>query len=901
MATPLYKYLKNSGTTTYVFPGAQEDVNASQQNANYKLTFSKVVFLNIPRQDVANSILDIESSFEQTGSSSIPSTKPSYQGYGDDLVESLRNYVANYETTIRETRLNVSEYFYDNTNLKTVTEKIFWKWCRKVNILDLEPAKPVEDYFDNLTDFVNSSAPGGSLDYFQEYLWKERETGDLNLISVTDNGPDTTLTYSSQTNYKVGDRVKITGTGDIAIDYDEVTDSPYHTVTNVSTTTTLNDTIIVSTTGATTTTFTSPLPISNLDYQELIKYIGEVQSVQNVQSSRRNYTQALAVMPEHEGRTPTKLFRINSDKNYSPGLIYPILPVQKQAEIVGGELFSNPIITNPENYPGDHYGQFDNSDFTYRNSAGDSLRKSGAYYGISDGVNNVTPSLAFPDFNGELIDGLNLDFNREHYAKMNIPSQEANNFNEFNSLRLNDTNPEDFEFNAILWYYDVEDTTVEEGNVYSNLYGIQFLGNPNDEPVPYVDLVYKPRIPVYKKLTTTDTQDGTSYNFAINLDILIDNDNLNVVYDENDVYSIFSFDLYNEAMRRIAETNDSFLNIISEFNTIRTQHSNLLSLIYSQTSLDSINIRLQNLEELLQLYSTLQIGESDSIVPVVDNAVSPPLVRLNSVDPIYGNILQQNTSSMFNASGGTIIPYNVTKITGKTLGIVINNDDQNIPVTPLPSNLKVLISSDLDFKQRLDFYLTPKSATLNKKLDIYINYFDENTNSTSEELLLNNIELPVDLYPTLDENRSKTWNNFTNLKPTDLMLQKVSTDYFLEIFFDRKIFFNVDEIIVLNDFIINTTNGAITTFSDLEETNISGQYVVKAVDLINNSIRIDLTNNSNIENLEANVGSGVSIYNRFISSGDIMLNRGKKISITRIDSTNTSTLINRYLIENKYM
>jgi hypothetical protein len=715
MSTPLYKYLKAAGTTKYVFPGAQEDINSSQQNPNYKITFDKVVFLNIPRQDVANSILDFENAFEQSPSSQIPSTKPSYQGYGDEIVESLRNYVANHETTLRETRVNQNQFFYDNNLLKTTSEKIFWKWCKKLNIIDFEPALPAEDYFDNLTEFENQNGPGGNTDYFREYLWKEREVLDLNLLSAADNGPDATIVYTSQTNYKVGDFIKITGTGDPALDYDEVTDSPYHEVTSVLTTTTLNDTVIIATTGVVTTTYTSPLPVSNLNYHTLIQYIGEVQAVQNVQSAHRNYTQALAFMPEHEGATPTKLFRIHSDKNYRPGLIYPILPIQKQPEIVGAENFNNPLITNPENYPGDHYGQFDSADFTYRTNSGDDLRRSGDYYGISSGVTNVSPTLAYPDFDGSNLDGMNLDFDPMHYSKMNIPGTEADNFNEFNGLRINNLPPQDFEFNAILWYYTVEDTTIEDGIVDRNLYGLEILDNPNNEPVPYVDAVYKPRIPTYKKLTTTEEQDGTSYQFTLNLDILIDNDNLEVTYDPDIIYDIYSFDLYNEAMRRLAETNDQFLQIIAEFSELRLEHQNLLSLIYSQTDIDQINLRLQNLEDLLQIYSTLQIGESDSIVPVIDNSVSPPLVRLNSVDPQYGQIIQQNTSSMFNGSNGTIIQYNVTKPQGKNFAVIINNDDQNIPVTALPSNLKILMSDDLDYKQRVDFYFLPSEATLNKK------------------------------------------------------------------------------------------------------------------------------------------------------------------------------------------
>jgi predicted HTH transcriptional regulator len=39
---------------------------------------------------------------------------------------------------------------------------------------------------------------------------------------------------------------------------------------------------------------------------------------------------------------------------------------------------------------------------------------------------------------------------------MNVVGKEITNFDQFNALVVNSTPPDDFEFNAILWYYDVE-------------------------------------------------------------------------------------------------------------------------------------------------------------------------------------------------------------------------------------------------------------------------------------------------------------------------------------------------------------------------------------------------------------------------------------------------------------
>ena len=51
MVCPLYKSLKENGTSFYAFPGAAEDISAAYQNSNYKMYFSKYVLLNLPKQN----------------------------------------------------------------------------------------------------------------------------------------------------------------------------------------------------------------------------------------------------------------------------------------------------------------------------------------------------------------------------------------------------------------------------------------------------------------------------------------------------------------------------------------------------------------------------------------------------------------------------------------------------------------------------------------------------------------------------------------------------------------------------------------------------------------------------------------------------------------------------------
>ena len=51
MATPLYKYMKDRGTSFFAFPSAAEDLNLAFKNPNYKINFTKFVCLNFPEQE----------------------------------------------------------------------------------------------------------------------------------------------------------------------------------------------------------------------------------------------------------------------------------------------------------------------------------------------------------------------------------------------------------------------------------------------------------------------------------------------------------------------------------------------------------------------------------------------------------------------------------------------------------------------------------------------------------------------------------------------------------------------------------------------------------------------------------------------------------------------------------
>jgi len=881
---PLYKKLKDSGTTFYAFPGVAEDLSATYQNENYTMNFSKFLLLNIPEQvlnsgGTANNPLkmDFENSFVRSSLTVAPS-------FSEQLVESLRNYVANHEVVIKETKTGDNEYFYDNNQLSTNTEKIFWKWCKKLNILDLELATPQDEYFDNLDIFSSNNINDDT--YFPEFLWKERETNAYRFSSVyeTDslsNSGNIEVQYSGTTNLTVGDTVyfeKISNTNlsflnGLRLDILEVIPAGatqgQRLVFNYGIGGTYSGGFESESSG-----------VSNLVYDRLVVYVGEITAVNSVQEANRSYTEVYAHIGDHLGQTPDILFRTISDVNYSPNLEFPLLPSQYQPEILGAENFSSPIVNNPSLYPGDQYGQFDNPNFVYETASGDSLRRSGDYYGIFGDVYNIVSD-------STNIDGLGIDFDPAHYVKMNIINKEVSTFDEFNALAINNEPPTDFEFNVILWYYTVSDST---GNQSVNLYGITVLDNPINNQNP--DLVGI-KIPTYKKLVNDGTKDGTSYAFSLNLNFNINDDSIQPSFNPNNVNSLFSFNLFNESMTRLASANNSFNSVIAEHSLLKKEIADIKQLLYTQTDLTTINNKILNLEKLLNLYQTLQLVSSDTIDVSTNLSQSPPVIELNSIDAMYVQVDNIKTTDLYSNSG--IIPYNVSVPQNKNFMIKVSNDDEVNFDLPNDDRLTIVLDKDLDYKQGVDIIIDAKdNSTENKKLDVYITYNDGSTNAIpTETLVISNIDLPV----YFNESTQKT-NSAYNWEQVKFKVDlsgvnpiTFDTGNILRVPLESNVGVLKGDTYIMNNFILGVTLS----------TNYSSQYLVESVATASNYINLDISSNQELVDyvdtlytlpyvIHGTAGSSLG------AQPYLSLNKGYKFNITRVSDTETSSLLERYYI-----
>ena len=872
--TPLYKSLKTNGTSFYAFPSAAEDISAAYQNSNYKMYFSKYVLLNLPKQNLnpgsGTASKQVYFNFDSAFKKSVTATEPT--DFKDQIIESLRNYVANQEVVIKESRLNNTNYYYDNNALETTTEKIFFKWAKKLNIIDFEPAIPDDEYFSSIAEF--QSANINDPEYFPEYLWKERELTNWDTTTFRSDVGSLQIEFNGTTNFRVGDIINI---------YNVSNSSIYNEIVGINTSVGINVKVnaiiapdgisgqkVTFDTDYNGSDYTDNTGKAKLVYNRLVQYIGEVNGISNVQEANRSYTEVYAHVPDHTGQTPDILFRTMYDVNYKPNLSFPIIPSQYQTEIMGAgenQGFSTPIVNSPLNYPGSYLGQFDTLNWTYETAPGDSIRRSGSYYGVTGDTNT-------PVVNGNTIDGITMDFNSAHYVKMNILGRNLTNFDQFNALSVNNLPPSDFEFNTILWYYTVEDSA---GNQKSNLYGVSFLDNPDNNVIADEKGL---KFPTYKKFVTNGSQDGTSFAFSLNLNFNIINENPVDTYNPQAINSMFSMNLFNQSMSRLSATNDSFLNLIAEQGTVRDEVNALKGLIYTQTDLATINSKIQNLDNLLRLYSTNQLVSTDTVEVSTVNG-TPPTIRLNAVNTSYERVYVYNATDMYNTQG--IISANLSVPNNRDFLVSFtNNDEVEIDFS---DNLTFLLDRDLYYRQSVDFMIDGgQFASQNKKLDIYMNSDISNTTTQNTEVLIvGGIDLPV-YYNTIIQNPNSAylWKDF-----------KFNIDFTKEITLETgnklKLYFDMNSNIVSNSIKVGdvlTLNNLFVGTSSVYD--YSGQYPV----ISNNSyIEFDISSNTSLVDYAAGINSYPIVLHGTASSllsniPYFSLNKGKKIRLTRVsDST----------------
>lgn len=552
MATPLISPIKTQGGTFYTFPSAAEDFNFSQSSSNKEMRFSKFVLLDLPNIKSGSSGINV------TGIEHIPSSylKIDSNSPNNAFIESLQNYAMNFETLL------TSKEEYDSTKAKTVSERIFWKWLKEMGTVR-----------------------------FREALVGNPENGGERTRRTEDNLTISTVT----TRAEIGKRF-------VEEDASEVQSGDKY------------------------------------PYSQVVKYIGNIDSVNSTKYLGSAYTQIYMYIPTDCGKTPKVLFKsITDDSNYTKDMILTHTPGnQLNTEYIVGREYN---ATHPVGLDLRAHYDSDNNTFTAGTPGVDayslSIKKPGEnsytngwWYLSPNGNSYYTEPNTLQDFKNDWmritghrssvsnnkeflrsrLDGIEIDFNLATSYSANL-SGKYKRWEDFNRSETST----DFEFNAILIYYDLVDKT-DATKTVTNLYGVYFIDNWEDT---LTDGYQIPRAKKFKPSSVTrQTGNALAYELNLRLDLNA-NDTAPVSYVNE--YSNVSMHLYMQALQSMRETHNRLLEEISAINILTNKVDALEDLFLNSVTLEDLSTRIATIENSLTESSAL-ISDTEAIVKLIDRA-----------------------------------------------------------------------------------------------------------------------------------------------------------------------------------------------------------------------------------------------------------------------------------------
>jgi len=398
-------------------------------------------------------------------------------------------------------------------------------------------------------------------------------------------------------------------------------------------------------------------------YRRVVKYIGEIDIVNNVDKAGEAYTELYINVPTEVGRTPTILFSSISDTNYQPGLT-----IQGTSEFILGR---NAATIHPQGLDIDAFYDYDinllgagpagytdpdanwmdlptpstttNAYFTEPTTFTSVLNVNIQKYAIDYSASPI-PGYTESAYVRSELDGISVDFNPNDYQQIAQDST-ISTIPQFNGTDL----AQSFEFNAVLVYYDMVDMS-DSSKTTTNLYGILLL----DNITPTTDGGYIQRYPKYKPNTTTG-QNGNSYGFKINLRFDASPGTAGIDTIVND-YNTFSMGLFSDASAQLQASAQIFQR--------------------QQLEIADMEIRLAAIENTLNSVSTSAFLQSQitTLNTKVDNASLAFASSTTLLDLIAKNA--DEIQALANGEVTTTLQYN-TAVVQQGTGITINTNTPN--------------------------------------------------------------------------------------------------------------------------------------------------------------------------------------------------------------------------------
>tara|TARA_R100000951_G_scaffold98425_1_gene88442 strand:+ start:805 stop:2937 length:2133 start_codon:yes stop_codon:yes gene_type:complete len=364
-------------------------------------------------------------------------------------------------------------------------------------------------------------------------------------------------------------------------------------------------------------------------YNKVVQYVGDIDVVNSIKSNDNAYTEVYIHVPTNVGSTPHVLFKSVSDDNYGPGMTIANNPSDPlDIEYLSGRHFNetHPFGLNVKAY-------YDLDDASVTNTSTSSLTvvySAGAWSGLG-AINNAyytdsastydtatdqfikkVKGASTIDYCRSTLDGISLDFDLANY-KLASENPEIKVFSQFNDYVAN----KDFQFNAILLYYDTFDPNNLDSNgnpidIKTNLYGVLFLDKVEQSGLEFsIPFITKYRPDVLNKVN------GNSFAFKANLKLDTSIENVLVEKSIND-FSTFSMDLFTDVLTEFRKTQTALNDKILELTKLKTDVEGLKDLLLNTEDLNELKIRITNAESSLTQNSAI-FNNTSTLTKMIEN------------------------------------------------------------------------------------------------------------------------------------------------------------------------------------------------------------------------------------------------------------------------------------------
>jgi hypothetical protein len=485
-------------------------------------------------------------------------------------------------------------------------------------------------------------------------------------------------------------------------------------------------------------------------YKRVVQYIGDIDVVNTIKSKDNAYTEIYIHVPTNVGNTTHVLFKSVKDSNYFPNLTIANNSADPlNIEYLSGRKYNE---THPFGLSVKAYYDLDDSSVyseiatTYGGTATPSnwfnQTINNSYY--TDNVNlsgeyNIAKNQYITKQSGPInveyvrstLDGISLDFNLQNY-KLASENQEIKVFSQFNDYIAN----KDFQFNAVLVYYDVYDPNNLDSsgnpiNIETNLYGVLFLDKIEQEGLEFII----PPITKYKP-DPLNKINGNSFAYKLNLKLDTSIENVLVEKSIND-YSTFSLDLFTDVLTEFRQIQTRLNDKLLELQQLSQDVDGLKDLLINSEDQNELSLRVSNLETSLEENQSI-FSNTGELVRMIESIED----KLNSLLNGQSNLQISYSSDLFKAGGGILLDRRTPN------RVVIENTDQNYNISN-SSIINIFNSNVIELGNFTNYIrhennLTP--ITLTRDLEIFIDDSKITWKKGQTLKLVFSDELDVDIY-----------------------------------------------------------------------------------------------------------------------------------------------------------